>query len=212
MRLALTGLLGCLAAATALAQAPRFEDIAGRELQGLLGAGGVALSPGAPAHPVFYAETPNRVEEVHCEQTAAFGLIARANLAGQVLVAVCEQESARVRALARDARRGLAAILDELRKGGARIDEAAAQAAWNYRRVAAPDGEEHHFPVLLIGHGVLGPQTVVWAPRADRRTVVIQADVQRHCQDAGLQGTALCTGTRALLARLGRQVLARLPR
>ena len=203
-----------LAAAASHAQAPRFEDAVGYELYQLVRAGDVALSSGgAPQSPGFYSDKFNQLEEVRCEHSTTFGLVARANQTGNILVAVCERESGRVRALARDARRGLSETLGELRKSGARIDEAGlAKAGWTYQRVDAADGEEHHFPVLLIGHGILGPQTMVYSPRGDRRVIVIQADLHRHCENYGLGATPLCANTRTTLAQLGRRILARIPR
>lgn len=205
--------LAALALATApatLAQTPRFDAQAAPALLSVLGVDKVSVSPLAqPALPVFYADAPNQVETVHCERTASFELIARASQSGQVLVAVCEREAGRVRALARDAQRGLAAVLAELRNGGLRIDEGRLAQQWRYRRVEAADGEEHHFPVLLIGHGILGPQTLVFTPRGEQRAVVIQTDVPRHCADGALQASTLCSDTPATLARLARQVLAR---
>jgi hypothetical protein len=213
MRLIL-GAVALAAVTSAWAQVPRFEDAVGYELYQVVRADGVAMSPGGKAyHPTFYAEGFNRIEEVRCERTAAFGLIAKANESGNVLVAVCEREANRVRALARDAKRGLAAVIKELQGSGARIDEAAlARTGWTYHRVDAPDGEEHHFPVLLVGHGVVGPQTMVFAPRGESRVIVVQGDVRRHCENYGLGAMPLCTDTRATLAKLGRRVLTRLPR
>lgn len=134
-------------------------------------------------------------------------------MSGYILVAVCEAEAVRVRGLARDAKRGLERrSIKQLRAGGARVDDALVKAQWSYRHVAAADGEEHHFPVLLVGHGIVGPQTMVFAPRGESRVIVIQADVRRHCDNYGLGSTVLCTDTRAALAQLGRRVLARVRR
>jgi hypothetical protein len=201
------------AATAAFAQAPRFEDAAGYELQQLLRGNDVALSPGGRQHhPAFYSEQFNQLEEVRCERTASFGLVAKANETGTLLVALCEAEADRVRALARDAKRGLATVIKALRASGARVDESLVQSQWAWRRVDAPDGEEHHFPVLVVGHGIVGPQTLVFSPRGERRVIVVQGDVRRHCESYGLGSTALCADTRAAFARLGRRVLARIPR
>ena len=214
-RIGFLGLAPASAAATgAAAQAPRFEDAVGYELYQVVRGDNVSLSPGGtPYHPTFYAGEFNRIEEVRCERAASFGLIAQANISGNILVAVCEGEANRVRALARDAKRGLATVIRELKTSGARIDEAAlAKTGWTYHRVDAPDGEEHHFPVLLVGHGIVGPQTMVFSPRGERRVIVVQGDVRHHCESFGLGSTALCADTRAALAQLGRRVLTRVPR
>jgi len=166
------------AATVAAAQTPRFEDAVGYELYQLLRANDVGLSPDGRAYnPTFYSEDFNRLEEVRCEKTAAFGLITQANLSGNVLVAVCVVEADRVRGLARDAKRGLAVVIKELKAAGARVDEASAKTRWAYSRVEASDGEEHHFPVLLVGHGIVGPQTMVFSPRGERRVILIQGDL-----------------------------------
>lgn len=197
-------------ATCAAAQSPRFEGAVGYELQQVFRGSDVGLSPGGkPHYPAFYAEETNRIEEVRCERTATFGLIAKTNLSGNVLVAVCEREADRVRALARDARRGLAVVIRELKSAGMQFNSDLARAGWNYEHINATDGEEHHFPVLMIGHGIVGPQTMVFAPRGDRRVVVVQGDVRRHCENYGHGATELCANTRAVLAQLGRQVLVR---
>lgn len=53
---------------------------------------------------------------------------------------------------------------------------------------------------------------MVFSPRGEKRVVVVQADVRRHCDNYGLGSTALCADTRGTLAQLGRRVLARVPR
>ena len=208
------GAVALAAVTSASAQTPRFEDAVGYELYQVVRGDNVSLSPGGNAyHPTFYAGEFNRIEEVRCERTAAFGLITQANVSGNILVAACEGEANRVQALARDAKRGLATVIQELKTSGARIDEAAlAKTGWTYHHVDAPDGEEHHFPVLLIGHGIVGPQTMVFSPRGERGVIVVQGDMGRHCENHGLGSTALCAGTRATFAKLGRRVLARVPR
>ncbi|MFM9971030.1 MAG: hypothetical protein ACKVQK_21765 [Burkholderiales bacterium] len=196
------------------AQTPRFEDAVGYEIYQIVRANDVALSPGGKTyHPTFYSVETNKIEEVRCERTAIFGLITKANLSGNLLVSICENEANRVRALARDAKRGLSAVVTELRAGGAKIDDAMlAKAGWTYQNINAADGEEHHFAVLLIGHGIDGPQTMVFAPRGERGVIVVQADVRRHCENYGLDSSALCANTRAALAQLGRSVLKRVAR
>ena len=212
MRAVLAALALAVANAS-IAQAPRFEDAVGYELSQMFRGNDVGLSPGGkPPNPTFYSEDFNRLEEVRCEQAALFGLIAKANMSGDILVAVCEAEAVRVRGLARDARRGLDSVIKQLRAGGMRVDDALVKTQWSYQQVAAADGEEHHFPVLLIGHGIVGPQTMVFAPRGERRVIVIQAEVRRHCDNYGLGATVLCADTRAALAQLGRRVLARVRR
>lgn len=197
----------------AAAQSPRFEDAVGYELSQLLRGSDVGLSAGVPAfNPTFYSQDFNRPEEVRCERAAAFGLIARASQSGTVLVAVCEAEADRVRGLARDAKRGLEVVMKALRSSGARIDEAAARSQWAYRQVQASDGLETHFPMLVVGHGILGPQTLVFSPRGERRVVIVQSDVYRQCEDSGLAPTPLCADTGATLAKLARRVLARVAR
>ena len=64
----------------------------------------------------------------------------------------------------------------------------------------------------MVGHGIVGPQTMVFAPRGERRVIVIQGDLYRHCENYGLDSTALCANTQATLAQLGRRILARVPR
>lgn len=212
MRVAIAAVLTA-ASLRAVAQSPSFENIVGAELQQALRNPQIQLSPMRPAfHPTFYSDALNRPEEVACEREAGFGLVAMANEGGALLVAVCEASAAAVGRHGEAGRKALADALAALRGSGATIDDAAIEKAqWNYQRVDAADGREHRFPVLIIGHGVVGPQTLVFLPKGQRRAVVVQADVRRVCEMEAAASSPLCADLRGAMAKLARSVLARAP-
>lgn len=149
-------------------------------------------------------------EAVKCERSAGFGFIAQANHAGGVLVGVCAAQAQRVRALALKAQPALGALLAQL----APIEPAALhKAGWTYVKNTGADGaEEYFFSVLVVGHGILGPQTVVRVPRGARRAIVVQADTSHLCENFRLSNpTPLCTNTRQALADIARRLETRFP-
>lgn len=198
---------------SAVAQAPSFESVVGAEARQALRNQQIQLSPMRPAfHLTFYSDALNRPEELACEREAGFGLVAMANEGGALLVAVCEANAAAVGRHGEAGRRGLADALAALRGSGTKIDDAAIEKAqWSYQRVDASDGREHRFPVLILGHGVVGPQTLVFLPKGQRRAVVVQADVRRLCEIDVAASGPLCSDLRGTMARLARAVLARVP-
>jgi len=73
--------------------------------------------------------------------------------------------------------------------------------------------EEHAFPVVAIGHGVLVAQTVVIVTAGGRQAVVVQADTSKLCENYGLQDkTTLCQDTRQALTDIARRVEKRFAR
>lgn len=153
----------------------------------------------------FYGEGTNPLQGVRCERTAGFDFIASANSAGGILVGICAKEAQHVRALAVAAKPALERLLTQ-----AGIMQ---NPVWTYAKTTAADGaEEYFFPVLAVGHGILGPQTVVRVPRGARRAIVVQADTMHLCESFGLKThTPLCIDTRQALTDIARRLDARFP-
>ncbi len=171
-----------------------------------------ALWPGRETPFAFYGKAMNQFEQVSCERTAGFDLIARANQAGGLLVGVCAKEARRVRELAAGAQPALDAVLALLSQSAPRLDAAArAKLGWTASKQAGANGaEEYFFALLAIGHGVIAVPTFVLVPRGGRRAVVIQADTHRLCESYGLETqTALCIDTRQALGDIARRIDAR---
>jgi hypothetical protein len=194
-----------------------FSSAAGREIWqvGRFDPPRFALTLGSDASSfAFYGEGANALQEVKCERIAGFGFIALANDAGGILVGVCTREAQRVRALAVAAQPALESLLVRLSQTGTTLDRAALEKiGWTYVKNTGADGaEEHFFPVLAIGHGILGPQTLVRVPRGARRAIVVQADTMHLCENFGLKTeTPLCIDTRQALADIARRLEARFP-
>ena len=111
-----------------------------------------------------------------------------------------------MRTLAVMAPRSLDALLARLPE----IDTAKRrQLGWTTTRSEGPNRtEEHAFPVVLIGHGILVAQTAVIVSAGGRQAVVVQADTYRMCEEGyGLKDrTALCRDTRQALMDIARRL------
>ncbi|HTG97685.1 MAG TPA: hypothetical protein VL982_09575 [Burkholderiales bacterium] len=159
----------------------------------------------------FYGREPNRLDGVRCERQAAFEFVALANLTGHMQVAICASEAKRVRTLAVMAPRSLEALLVQLPE----IDmERRRKLGWTTTRAQGPNGtEEHAFPVVAIGHGMLVAQTAVIVTAGGRQAVVVQADTYKLCESYGLKDkTALCRDTRQALMDIARRLEKRFAR
>lgn len=159
----------------------------------------------------FYGRELNQLDGVRCERQAAFEFVALANLVGHIQVGICAGEAKRVRTLAVMAPRSLEALLAQLPE----IDvEKRRKLGWTATRAEGPNrSEEHAFPVVAIGHGVLVAQTAVLVTAGGRRAVVVQADTSKLCESYGLQDkTALCRDPRQALMDIARRVEGRFAR
>jgi hypothetical protein len=163
--------------------------------------GRFALGFGDRTQPAFPGSTTNSLEQVPCEKLAMLNIHGFATQLGQLGVAVCN-DGARVRALSRRSRASLAALLKQLG-----VDEAdARRVGWYYAEDKLAGGAEfYYFPVLLIGHGVLGPLTGALYESTTRRAIVVQLDVHQMCGEQfgqDFKDAPFCADARAALARL----------
>lgn len=165
------------------------------------------LSPRNDAQFAFYGREVNRLDGVRCERHASFEFVALGNLTGSIQAGVCRSEAKRVRTLAVLAPRGLESVLAQLNLS----TEMRAKAGWTATRRNAGNGSEQHaFPVMAIGHGVLVVDTVVLVPHGMRDAVIVQADTIKLCEDYGLRDkTVLCRDTRQALLQIAQRVEAR---
>ena len=163
---------------------------------------------------VFYGRSAENVEEIRCERSANFDFVTRAGISGSVNVGICAREANRIRALAVAAQGGLKGSIGQLSQSTAGLNAPALEKlGWTYARQAGANGaEEHSFPVIVIGRGLLSVPTAVLVPRGGRRAVIVQAEAMRLCEISGLgKQTPLCTNTRQALTDIARRVAARFP-
>lgn len=175
---------------------------------------GFSIVPGRENYFVFYGRSADRFEEIRCERSANFDLASRAGIAGSVNVGICTREAKRIRALAVAAQAGLKGSIGQLSQSSAGLSAKALEnLAWNYSRQTGPGGaEEHGFPVIVIGRGLLSVPTAVLVPRGERHAIVVQAEAMRLCENPVLgKQTPLCTNTRQALTEIARRMAARFP-
>lgn len=175
-----------------------------------------ALTDGKQRPFAFYGQGMNQFEQVSCERSAAFGIIASANMAGGINAGVCTAEAKRVLDLAAASKPALEGLLGQLsRSGGLNADSAQlAKLGWKYEKTAGADGaEEHYFALIAVGHGLASVPTLVRAPKDGRRAIVVQADTMQLCDNYGLKDqTPLCSDTRKALADIARRLEALFPK
>lgn len=174
-----------------------------------------AIGRGRDAPFGFYGEAMNEFKNAVCERSASFGIIAKANMAGEIRAGICVREAKRVRALAASAQPKLAAMIAMISQDGAKLNPAMLDKfGWKYARTVGADGsEEHYFPLIAVGHGFGSLPTLVRLPPGAGRAIVVQADTMKLCENYGLQDkTLLCSNTRQALAEIARRVDAHFSR
>ena len=164
------------------------------------------------SHLAFYGKEANRLDGVRCERQAAFEFVARANLVGHIQVGICASEAKRVRTLAVMAPRRSRRCSPRCPRS---TSKSAASRAGRTTRTEGPNRtEEHAFPVVVIGHGVLAVQTaVIVVPAAGRRSWCRPTQHKLCEEHYGLKDkTALCRDTRQALMDIARRVEKRFAR
>lgn len=152
------------------------------------------------ANPVFPGEAAGHFEQVRCEKLAAFAFLGYANQLGSIAATHC-MDASRVRELAAKSRARLAATLKALSVS----DEDARKAGWYYAAETLGDGSEFfYFPVLAVGHGVLGAFTGVLLDRNSGAAAVIQAMPYPMCEGfrRHYESSPFCADMRQALRRI----------
>lgn len=215
--LALAALAGSAAAQVPMQQMPpdtKFASVVANEINAV-----AKFTPpdftlslrGDESQLAFYGREPNQLEGVRCERQAAFEFVAQANLTGHIQVGICASEAKRVRTLAVLAPRSLEALVAQMPEINL---EQRRKVGWTTTRSEGLNRtEEHAFPVVALGHGVLSVQTVVIVTAGARQAVVVQAETHKLCENYGLQDqTALCRDTRQALVDIARRLEKRFAR
>lgn len=162
----------------------------------------------------LYGIKINQYEEVKCERSVGFTIIANAGIAGTIGAGVCTQEAKRLRALATSAKQGMRALLDELIKAGAlKANEGElAKFGWVFDKKAGPNQSEiFYFPVIGIGHGVLDAPTVVLVSENEDKAIIVQASVMNLCGEGRSMKsqTPLCSDTKSAITDIAQRLFAR---
>ena len=173
-----------------------------------------SLVTGRENYFLFYGKGADHFEEIRCERSAAFEFTARAGISGGIHVGICAREAKRIRALAAAAQPGLKGVIGQLSQTTTGLNASALEKlGWTYARHTSANGaEEHYFPVIATGHGLLSVPTVVLVPRGARHAIIVQAEAMRLCENYGLRNqTPLCSNTRQALTDIARKLAARFP-
>ncbi len=162
----------------------------------------------------LYGKNINQYEEVKCERSVGFTIIANAGIVGNINVGVCAQEARRLRELAVSAKQGMDMLLDVLTKDGMGVNKGElAKFGWVFDKQVGPNQSEiFYFPVIVVGHGVLGAPTVVLASKNnDNEAIIVQASIMNLCgENRAMQSqTPLCTDTKSAITDIALRLFAR---
>jgi hypothetical protein len=219
MRLAIAAVLVC-AVSAAQSQLPnmpqtpeekQFYSVVSRAVTQVmpLEKGRFALTLGDRGNPSFPGEGRNNFEQVPCERLAAFGFLGYATELGKLTAAACKN-GARVRELSAKAR----ARLPLMMAGLPIKDEDARKLGWYYAQETLSDGAEfYYFPLIAVGHGVLGIYSGVLYDKKTGGAVVIQAEAGQMCGEhfaKEFKDALFCTDMRGSLKRLAQSIRAAL--
>jgi len=161
----------------------------------------------------LYGEGINKYEEVKCERSVKFSIIANMGIAGGIGVGVCRKEAIRMHDLAGHAQQEIELLFEALAKDGAKIDKPkAAELGWLYVKKSYSDGSlVHYFPVIAVGHGILSAPTVLLISKQKDQAIIVQANVTNLCGEGrSMQNqTPLCSDTQAALIDIARRLYVR---
>ena len=161
----------------------------------------------------FNGERPQNFEEVKCERSTRFEIIANMNTAGSIGVGICSREAKRLNELALISKRHLETLFTQLTKGNVKSDQIdRKKLGLVYENRAGPNGSNmHYFPVVVIGHGILLAPTVVLVSKKGDRAIVVQADVMNLCDEGRTlrNQTPLCTDTKRAITDIAQRLFAR---
>jgi len=160
-----------------------------------------------------YGKGINQFEEVKCERAVSFKIFANAGEAGGISAGVCTQEAKHLHELAASANQSLDMLLDQLIKGGMKLDKGQlSKFGWVFERKTGPDRSEvYYFPVIMIGHGILPAPTVVLVSKNSNRAVIVQANVMNLCDEGRMMQnqTPLCIDTKGAITDITQRLFAR---
>jgi hypothetical protein len=211
MRSVIGAALICAASAAQAQEDKQFDAAVWRAVTQVmpLEKGRFVLTLGDRANPSFPGEQRNNFEQVPCERLAGFGFLGYATELGKLTAAACKN-GARVRELSTKAR----ARLPLMMAGLPIKDEDARKAGWYYAQETLGDGAEfHYFPLIAVGHGVLGVYSGVLYDKKTGGAVVIQAETSQMCGEHFIKefkDAPFCADMRGTLKRVAQAVRAAL--
>ena len=163
----------------------------------------VGLEPKGETAFVLYGDTEGKLEQIRCEHTSAYEIFGAGGAGDAIWVGTCKAAAKRVLASAEVAFRTHA-------KSEPRVAAMWSEMGLMWKREVRPDGvQSFEFPVALIGHGAIFLRTFVLVDKSGGRAVIVQASVDKLCQETPA-ATPLCTDSGRALAEIAERV-ARLP-
>jgi len=164
-----------------------------------------ALSVSDPTPVVLAVDGPGAPETIACQQSAAFKIIAHANEVGTMALNACAEHAARLRTLAAAGPRRFDAMMADLQKGAPAFSMSQLRTiGWYSERSTAGGAEQHYFPVVLVGHGVIGIPTLILFK--DAQVVVAQFETTQLCGEGG-NPLPLCADPKGTLSAIAQRLL-----
>lgn len=161
----------------------------------------------------LYGRGVNQFEEIKCERSVVFTIIANAGIAGGISIGVCSRESQRLQKLASEAKQGVELLFNQLAKGGMKLDEVEfKKLGWTYEKKVGPNRTAiHYFPLIGIGHGILSTPTVLLVSEKADQVIIVQADVTNLCGEGrSMQNqTVLCSDTKNAIIDIAQRLFGR---
>ena len=161
----------------------------------------------------FNGEQPQNFEEVKCERSTRFEIIANMNTAGSIGVGICSREAKRLNELALISKRHLETLFTQLTKGNVKSDQMDRKKLGLIyeNRTDASGSNIHYFPVIVIGHGILFAPTVVLVSEKGDWAIIVQADVMNLCDEGRTMRnqTPLCADTKRAIMDVAQRLFAR---
>ena len=141
---------------------------------------------------ILYGAEPNKFEQFSCERASAYSIVVLMNAVNNIQVGICKAQAKRMLAGVDQSRNNLRGMLLTLGNGATADAALVEKAGWTWKERQLPDGaQSYEFPLLLIGHGIIGVRTYVLMDKSANRAVIIQASVDRLCENPLLR-TPLC--------------------
>ena len=154
----------------------------------------------------FNGKSPDDFLMMRCRQSARFLVVTLGNEVAGLAIGECDEERVRLEEVVKDAPTAIRRTIDALAQAGPRAsdEELRKYGLFYEKRQLADDAEQHYFPVLAGGHGLLALSSIVVI--AKRNAWVIQAQITTLCSQ--YENHRLCTDTIQILSQIAANLRA----